>query len=300
MYELNRELVNKLSSVVHRLENIARENPIYIDLFNKLSDLSIEINKLKPPLIYTRELFEKYTELFIKIENTSRVLDKFKQYVSEEITTQLVDLMSSLHRYLDVLKKTYRKERLLFILPIASVLLIYSWSVFIYFSTNIDLAKLFIIPLIIAFGSLIVNNKGFLTLSYILLTSSAVVSTGLVIIYGKGTTYEQYSILLYLLILLTSVSYIHTSRLIGSKTNRERIINFMDNLIKLTSSTRERLEDNVLKTRELEEKAIEIYRKLYGSDGDKLFSYKLNILIMHGYRREEALKRTLSQVGETS
>ncbi|MEM1825910.1 MAG: hypothetical protein QXX35_04050, partial [Desulfurococcaceae archaeon] len=147
--------------------------------------------------------------------------------------------------------------------------------------------------------SLLLNNKNLFTISYIILCITAIVSIVSIIIYGLKDQYSQYdyyNIILYLLIILTSISYVNASRFIKSKTSSDKLVDFINNFIKKTSSKWELIREESIKLKELEEKAIELYRKLYGNDGEKLFKYKINLLLMHGYKIDEALRKTISQI----
>ncbi|MEM4532640.1 MAG: hypothetical protein QW607_00045 [Desulfurococcaceae archaeon] len=300
MYELNKELTSKLNTILNKLENISKEKPLYIDIFNELSRLNNELSRLKTPLVYTRELLEKYFELYLKINEANRILDNRSNYITEELVMQLNDIMDYLDKYISILKKNYIREKIVFNLPIytALVISILNTVVYLIYGRTLLASSLALTPILVII-SLLLNNKNLFTISYIILCITAIVSIVSIIIYGLKDQYSQYdyyNIILYLLIILTSISYVNASRFIKSKTSSDKLVDFINNFIKKTSSKWELIREESIKLKELEEKAIELYRKLYGNDGEKLFKYKINLLLMHGYKIDEALRKTISQI----
>ncbi len=300
MYELNKELTSKLNTILNKLENISKEKPLYIDIFNELSRLNNELSRLKTPLVYTRELLEKYFELYLKINEANRILDNRSNYITEELVMQLNDIMDYLDKYISILKKNYIREKIVFNLPIytALVISILNTVVYLIYGRTLLASSLALTPILVII-SLLLNNKNLFTISYIILCITAIVSIVSIIMYGLKDQYSQYdyyNIILYLLIILTSISYVNASRFIKSKTSSDKLVDFINNFIKKTSSKWELIQEESIKLKELEEKAIELYRKLYGNDGEKLFKYKINLLLMHGYKIDEALRKTISQI----
>lgn len=300
MYELNKELTSKLNTILNKLENISKEKPLYIDIFNELSRLNNELSRLKTPLVYTRELLEKYFELYLKINEANRILDNRSNYITEELVMQLNDIMDYLDKYINILKKNYIREKIVFNLPIYTALVISILNTVVYLIYGRTLlASLLALTPILVIISLLLNNKNLFTISYTILSITAIVSIVSIIMYGLKDQYSQYdyyNIILYLLIILTSISYVNASRFIKSKTSSDKLVDFINNFIKKTSSKWELIQEESIKLKELEEKAIELYRKLYGNDGEKLFKYKINLLLMHGYKIDEALRKTISQI----
>ncbi|MEM0380584.1 MAG: hypothetical protein QXP71_04575 [Desulfurococcaceae archaeon] len=300
MYELNKELTSKLNTILNKLENISKEKPLYIDIFNELSRLNNELSRLKTPLVYTRELLEKYFELYLKINEANRILDNRSNYITEELVMQLNDIMDYLDKYISILKKNYIffNDTATTEIYTALVISILNTVVYLIYGRTLLASSLALTPILVII-SLLLNNKNLFTISYIILCITAIVSIVSIIIYGLKDQYSQYdyyNIILYLLIILTSISYVNASRFIKSKTSSDKLVDFINNFIKKTSSKWELIREESIKLKELEEKAIELYRKLYGNDGEKLFKYKINLLLMHGYKIDEALRKTISQI----
>lgn len=295
MHELNREIVSKVESLLKRLEAALGEAPSLASIYNKFSDLLRELSRARAPHVYTRELFNRYVDLFVKVEDTARILDRRSEHVVEELVSQLEELLDSFQKYVSSLKKVSRRERILLNLPLYSVLLIYvvnAAAYYVYYGP--ELAAVFAALPLIALASIALSRSR-LDVSYALLSASAALGIGLTVLYGRDTAQERYNVLLYTLIIITSISYFQTSRVLRARVGREKVASFLESLAKASSDRRQQLEEEALRTRELEERALSLFKRLYGEDGEKLFNYKLNVLLMHGLKREEALRRILSQ-----
>ncbi len=300
MYELNNELVAKLRNIVNKLEDIVKTRNIYTNILQDYHDLLKRLENMKVPNVYTREAFDRYVDLYVRLDSIEKILERKSWVTFEELNSILDDLKNNLHNYINSVKKSYQKELFVFSSPIYIALITYIVSAIIYFTTKngFTMFTLEIILALIALASIFISKYSF-EASYAVLSITAIMGIIFTIQHGTRTLYDHYNILLCMTILVISVMNIQASRMIKSKNYKEKIHNALMNLRKLTEELHKtKSEENILRVKELEEKALRIFREIYGDIGEKLLYYKINLLVMHGYKREDALKKIISMYSE--
>lgn len=298
MYELNNEIIVKLKSIVNKLEDIIKKRNISTELIRDYHELLKKLENMKIPHIYTREAFDRYIDLYVRLNDLEEILKNKNWSTFEELYNILSELKDNIYSYIDSVKKSYQKELFAFLSPIYIALSMYIISAIIYY-TALGVSTIFTLELLLALitiGSIVLSKYSF-EASYTVLAGTAIMGIFFTLKYSSKTPYDHYNILLCMAILVISIMNIQASRIIKSKQYQEKIHNALSSLKKITEEIRKARtseDEDILKIRELEEKALKIFRKLYGEYGEKLLQYKVNILVMHGYKREDALKKIIS------
>ncbi|MCD6300598.1 MAG: hypothetical protein J7L82_00830, partial [Staphylothermus sp.] len=135
-------------------------------------------------------------------------------------------------------------------------------------------------------------------LSYIFLMLSAIIGLVQLSLHTSITENEIYTGFIYILIFITATTYLHTIRTVKSKEYLSKIKELATKIEKLSTIEEQKVETPGAddQEKELYERALELYRKLYGSNAEKLLNYTINIMIMHGFKRKEALEKNLKNL----
>jgi len=241
-------------------------------------------------MVYNRGIILRYLDLYNKLDELMQVMQK-TDLTAEEIKTVYDETINSIEMYLNELKKQAFREELMLSTPIYTSIVIYLINLFSLFPETVPVASLSIALALSVVSALVFRRTRLV--SYIILTLSGIVALNSSLSIGDEITIH-YSALVYVLIIITSIVYMQTIRTASSKMYQDRVREVANELSKLAKKLEKKPEEDRLRINELYEKALKIFNKLYGEDGGKLLEYKINIMMMNGTSREEALKKIIS------
>lgn len=290
-------LKERLLEVLKILQDKSREQPMFNQLVKKLKNEYEELSKVSPtPIIskYQVDLFMhiiKYLEELVKLVNIEEIS-------AEEIHAVIRDLDRSIKDYIYVMKKDMLRSKIMFYSPIYLAFIIYLINLIIASNTQSQLIINTIITLI--GGVALVLSMIRLDYAYIAILASAI--TGLFSLsyfINKLTSQNLYIAMIYILIIISATTYFQLLKTTRSKTYQDKIQTIISNIMDLTKKLSENRSEKITeKTNELMNKLLGKYREIYGVEGETLLKYKLNVLIMHGYSKEEAIKRLYKELEE--
>ncbi len=295
LYELLRE---KISEALKLLQKRSVENPLLKPLVNRLENDYRELGKITPSPLISRYQVDAFINIMKHLEELTDLV-KSSEVSVEEINGILRDLEKSINDYIVIARRENLKIKLMFYSPIYLSFIIYLINLVI--TTN---PLLIIGNTIVAVlgASAIITSMIKLDYSYILVTISAIIGLFIISYTNQELTIQNiYMILVYVLIIISSITYFQLIKTTRSRKYQEKVESLLSNILDLTRKIYEgsrRVEKDKTKLELLKRKAIEKYEKLYGDNGLKLFNYKLRVLIMHGYDEEKAIKKILEDLGE--
>jgi len=290
--ELRRLLLKKLELINRKISEKARENPVYTSVLDDLSEIINKIKLSRTVPIISRKQIDFYMLLMNKINEFILLLED-KNVSPEDIISSYKDLKSLINSYLDFIKKEALKNKILMSLPVIFAFLVYLTNIFTLQQIQ-QIGLLNIITLIIG-GTAVAFLFIRMDLSYIFLMLSAII--GLIQLSMRKTLTENdmYTGFIYVLVFITATTYLHTIKTMKSKEYLSKIKELASNIEKISIRKEQRTEkeETIEEENKLYEKALELYKKTYGSNAEKLLNYTINIMVMHGLKRREALEKIL-------
>ncbi len=298
MSYLSRELEKKLDEILSLISRYEKENILYSHIREKIESFREKLSKASTPLIYSKSIFENYITIYSKLNELENILKNNSGLIVEDIMGYVDELDTLFTIYLKDMRKTYLRENIMLNTPIFTALTIYLINILVYSTISYELLAISLVVSLIALISIIFSTRNKLDLSYILLALSGLTGFIASILYSPASQYTRFTLIVYILIIITAVIYLQTIRTARSRTYKEKIMDTMKKITEITEQFNKTVKEDPLKIHELEEQAKNIFRKIYGKDGNKLLMYKINVLVMHGFKREEALKKIISMYKE--
>ncbi len=290
--ELRRLLLEKLELISKKISEKARENPAYTSI---LSDLSETINKVKlsktAPII-SRKQVDFYVLLMNKINEMILLLEN-GDISPEDLVSSYKDLKGLINSYIDFIKKEALRNKILMSLPVVFAFLVYLTNILSLQQIDpLNMATLIIGGISVAFLFIRMD------LSYIFLMLSAIIGLVQLSLHKTITENDIYTGFIYVLVFITATTYLHTIRTVKSKEYLSKVKELASNIEKISIRKEQRVEkvETIEEENQLYEKALELYKKTYGSNAEKLLNYTINIMIMHGLKRREALEKILRNI----
>ena len=219
MYEFNNELVAKLRNVVSKLDDLVRSRSIYSGLVDDYREILRKLETLNAPHVYTRDAFNRYVSIYVKLSDVEKILSKSSNLTLEEIMSYLDELKTELNEYIVSVRKAYKREAFAFTSPIYVAIATYLVSAIVYYSVvgNPLMVYAEILLAILAIIALLIKRIGF-EYSYTILALTAMAGIVATLYLGKRTFFDNYNVLLLIVILMFSIMNIQANRLIKSKT----------------------------------------------------------------------------------
>jgi len=290
--ELRRLLLKKLELINRKISEKARENPVYTSVLDDLSEIINKIKLSKTMPIISRKQIDFYMLLMNKINEFILLLED-KNVSPEDIISSYKDLKSLINSYLDFIKKEALKNKILMSLPVIFAFLVYLTNIFTL--QQIQQIGLLNITTLIIGGMAVAFIFIRMDLSYIFLMLSAIIGLVQLSIRKTLTENDIYTGFIYVLVFITATTYLHTIKTVKSKEYLSKIKELASNIEKISirKERRTEKEETIEEENKLYEKALELYKKTYGSNAEKLLNYTINIMVMHGLKRREALEKIL-------
>ncbi len=293
--ELRRLLLEKLGLINKKISEKARENPAYTSILNDLSETINKIKLLKTMPIISRKQIDFYMLLMNKINEMILLLED-ENISPEDLISSYKDIKSLIDSYLDFIRKEALKNKILMSLPVIFAFLVYLTNTFslqqIQQINPLNVATLIIGGIAVAFLFIRMD------LSYIFLMLSAIIGLVQLSLHKTITENDIYTGLIYVLVFITATTYLHTIRTVKSKEYLSKVKELASNIEKISIMKEQRVEkvETIEEENKLYEKALELYKKTYGSNAEKLLNYTINIMVMHGLKRKEALEKILRNI----
>ncbi|MET1159953.1 MAG: hypothetical protein ABWW65_03240 [Thermoprotei archaeon] len=297
MSSFNKELYKLVQNVYKELENRLGRSYLLGSVKNKLDSVINELSNAREPTIITRELLENYVSIRTKLYSISNALSKQHDYSTEDLLSLVDDIEQSLRSYLILLKRILFKESIVLALPIIASIIIYLFQLFIFTYKYAIVTITYSLLVLVSVAALLISRRSYI-LSYTLTLLTVIIAIYVTIVY-LPLQEVQLLLLVYGLLIATIITYMHSVRITGTYAYRERVRKAIEEINKFTESiikSSEKLQTSTV--RELEEEAKRLFTKLYGNTAEQLLSYKLNVLVMHGYKREDALKKIVTTLRE--
>ncbi len=297
--ELRRLLLEKLGLINKKISEKARENPAYTSILNDLSETINKIKLSKTMPIISRKQIDFYMLLMNKINEMILLLED-ENISPEDLISSYKDIKSLIDSYLDFIRKEALRNKILMSLPVIFAFLVYLTNIFslqqIQQIDPLNVATLIIGGIAVAFLFIRMD------LSYIFLMLSAIIGLVQLSLHKTITENDIYTGLIYVLVFITATTYLHTIRTVKSKEYLSKVKELASNIEKISIMKEQRVEkvETIEEENKLYEKALELYKKTYGSNAEKLLNYTINIMVMHGLKRKEALEKILRNIQTSS
>jgi len=291
------ELVARLKAVVAKLEELAKTRSALASVVEDYRRILGDLESVKPPSIMSRELLGAYYTLLRELEEVEKAVAA-GTYTVDDLSVLLSEFKSSLANYAKLLKSLHWREEVALTTPVlvAAASFIFNSVVYYTLAGNQMLAGIQALLAVAVLASLALRDKSYVY-AYAVAASAGLASTLSALNWGVGSVYDYYTVLLSLAVVFFAIVNTHAYRILKSQNYRNRVQNLLDSLKQLAQNRSSGSSEDELLAAKLEEQAREIFRRLYGEQGDKLLSYKLNLLRMHGYSRVDALKKIIESSG---
>jgi len=296
MLELNSEIYTRLKNVLSSIENYLKSKGMYSDFLNEYYDYLEKLRNINSPIVYIRDVFTKYVSIYGRIIDVERVVAGIENVSIDELKSILDDLKNDLDNYIETVKKAYRREKLVYDTPKYIALLVFMIGGIVYLANYNALLSLISagFALILVISIYIVKYN--VTLSSIINIIVALTGVTSILLLTQYELFEHYTVLTLLVVIILSFINIQSYRLANSETYKSRIREAIDNLRKLSEELKKISRGDYKVDPSLESEALKLFRELYGEDAEKYLSYKVNIMVMHGYKRDDVLKKLITSL----
>lgn len=302
---LQKNLLNALKRLIQELLSYSnKERDQFVrQVINRLEKNYSMLDRVRPPIIPTRRFIYAIENLLSKLLKLNSVAKEYmeKRISLEEFRRMVSEYEEALRLYANIASSERIKISIYMVLPQTTLFATIIYQLFILglsLTTHVLLivstllAISFIIILISPIISYIINSVNiFLVLNDTL--SSISVNRALPHIM---------LIILYMLTLITSITYIHVLYITSSKKNISMVEKTLLTLLRNMdlSTHRSKASDKEVKEEteynKLYEELKNIYREIYGELGEEYFQFRFKILLINGMPPKEILKKFLSEI----
>ena len=285
-------IVSKMNELFKLLNDYVKKNPAIQPLVKELREKFNEFEKIKEIDIIPPQQLEAAVYLVEKINELVSILKRTEELSSEEVKALIIELNKRLENYIYVAKAVGNRMKAAFYTPIYLAFVIYFLNIFIYAKPS----DLMIWLSIFAISGIAVALSFYrLLYSYIALMASALIGFLQLALKEEITTSMLFLFMIYVLIFLSSTSYLQFVKTTHSTGYRNKVKTLLSMIFREPPSKRNRKELEAKIMNEYE-KLKNLYKKIYGENGEALLNYKLNTLVMHGMPRNDAIKKLLKEV----
>lgn len=284
-------IVSKMNELFKLLDDYVRKNHTAQPLVKKLREEFDEYKKIKEIDIIPPQQLEAAVHLVEKINELVSILKRAKELSSEEIKALIMELSKRFENYIYVTKSVRNRMKIAFYTPVYLAFAIYFLNIFIYAKP----ADLVIWLAIFAIGGIAVALSFYrLLYSYTMLMASALIGFLQLALKEEITSSTLFLFIIYVLVFLSSTSYLQFIRTTHSTEYRNRVKKLLSIVFEEhTKRDKKELEAKIMNEYE---KLKKLYREIYGENGEALLNYKLNTLVMHGMPRNDAIKKLLKEI----
>ncbi len=295
---LHRRVLEKISNLAKILEEYSNKNPYAKNFVEKITELYKRVEKYREPLIPSRNYIEIVLEVIRKLNSIEDTLVNSQNKLTlEDIRSLLRELEYSLNKYSLIMKRDNFRVTLLLRTPI--YVAFFSYIVFFTLKIINGLNPFYDLILVVLGLTALILSQLNLSYTFIVLIIASIYGI-LSLPFKPRSTDDLYLVLINSLILMSSISYFQIIKNVKSSSFKDKLKNLISGFEELDKKLREasirdkEQMDNV--TLKLEEEIRKIFKEIYGEYGEALMQYKLNVLLMHGTSRKEALKKIYEEL----
>ncbi len=289
---IHRLLIDKSRELLKLLDNFIYQSPSLRASKNELLKIHKELVLLRPPLVITRPYIDVLVRTLAKINNTIYII-KSESLGVDEILSLLTDIKRLLDEYKSVTKKERLKTMIGLLTPIYTGVFIFAADAL----SRLVLSQEFLPVVFLAAlaSSTFVLSFIRIKLAYYSLILGGLIGVWLDLLYPLNESSQTiYSSIIYFLLLAVSLSYYNIIRTSSSEYNRARIKNIIKEATKMREEITMSEESPELKSK-LEE-LTKYFTKLYGDKGKELLMYKINVMVMNGKKRDDAINELYNRL----
>ncbi len=297
-FGLHRRILDKVKDLINILEKYSDTHPSAKRFVKEIEDLYDELKKKSEPIVPSRIYVETVLKIIKKLNSIEDILSvSGEELTLEDLRSLLRDLEELIYNYIAIIKREDLRLTILFRTPIYLALIIYT-AVFIIRIVEGVNALYDSVLFAIGFLAFLVSFKR-LSYSFALLLFASIYSVAILPLKPRDSL-ETYLILINMLILMSAISYFQLMRSVRSKTFRDKIKDLVKGFEELDKKIREsaggKIERPDSRIARLEEEVLNSYIEIYGDYGRELFRYRLNVMLMHGMSKKDALNKMYEEI----
>lgn len=302
---LQRNLLNALKRLIQELLSYSnKERDRFVrQVINRLEKNYSMLDRVKPPIIPTRRFIYAIENLLSELLKLNSIAKEYmeKRISLEEFRRMVSEYEEALRLYANIASSERIKISIYMVLPqttlfatiiYQSFILGLSLTTHILLIVSTLLAISFITILISPIISYIINSVNIFLVLNATLSSVSV---------NRALSHIML-IILYMLTLITSITYIHVLYITSSKKNISMVEKTLLTLLggMDLATHRSKASDKGVKEEteynKLYEELKNIYREIYGELGEEYFQFRFMILLINGMPPNEILKKFLSEI----
>ena len=300
IYGIHERILSKIDEFSKLLQDYSSRKPAIKSLVEELTRERENLKMINEPLIMSKNYIDSSLKLLRMLNNAVFILSREKENItSEDIRSITREIITAIKNYVKTTNREVFKSKLTISVPIyvAAVTFIIAYFYRLYVTGNSSIIDA-TVALLGLTGLILsrINNM----YAYLSIFIGALIGLFTVKLNNMSIA-DIYLVMIYLLIIATSGFYFQIIKNLRSGRVKTRIEELLNEFDKIDKKIREAplkkpSKEEALRIEKIEEMLRRIFREKYGLYGDKLLEYKLNVLIMHGKTREEALKQLLKQL----
>ncbi len=300
IYGIHERILSKIDEFSKILDEYSSHKPAIKSLIDDLSREKENLKAVSEPLIISKNYMDSSLKLLRILNNAVFILSREKESITaEDIRSITREIITSIKNYVRTAKREVFKSKLTISVPIyvaaVTFIIAYLYRQYVTGDSSIIDATIALLGVIGLVLSRISNMYAYLTIFLGSLIGLFTVDL------SKVSIADIYLVMIYLLIIATSGFYFQIMKNLKSGKIKAKIEELLNEFDKIDKRIREAplkkpSEEETLRIEKIEEKLRGIFREKYGVYGEQLLKYKLNVLVMHGKTREEALKQLLKQL----
>ncbi len=296
MFSIHKYMIKKLQQVEDRIKEFSKKDPLLEQIHDKLDRMVRKLSSYKEPYVFSKSYVDVSLNIIRTTNSILHILDSMSEKLTaEDIRSLVSSLESNVNVYEQIIRREYMKNMIMMQLPIIVAVVTYVLA-FLYNFIVLGTSSLYYVILpVLGLASLLLLPLG-LGYSYILLIAASIFGIFFIPL-DKMTIDKVYLMTIHILVLFSASSYFQLLRSVRSKKFANKVKSMLEEYEALDKKIREAPEQKQEpRVYTLMEKALKLFREYYGEDGEKLFKYKLNVLLMHGKSIEEALKTLINNI----
>lgn len=296
VFSIHKYMIKKLQQVKDRIKEISKKEPLLEHIHDKLDKMIEKLGNYKEPYVFSKSYVDVSLNIIRSTNSILHILDNMpEKLTAEDIRSLVSSLENNVNVYEQVIRREYLKNMIMLQLPIVVAVITYILA-FLYNFIVLGAGNLYYIILpILGLASLLLLPLG-LGYSYIVLIAASIFGIFFIPL-NKMTIDKVYLMTIHILVLFSASTYFQLLRSVRSEKFASKVKSMLEEYEALDKRIREAPEQKQEpRIYTLMERARKLFREYYGEEGEKLFRYKLNVLLMHGKSMEEALKTIINNI----
>ncbi len=293
-------IINTIESLKEKL--MSKKSERVSSIISRINNSLDVLRNLKPPLVLTKRYVDATNFLIRYVVKLKNLIEEYinDKVLEEDLFKVLQEYENAIRVYSIITVRERFKTQLYLAIPQLILISTLAYQIYI---ANIPLhTPLLEIVIVLVMSSIVLLNYNVVFSHAINVISALILLNNMINIGIKGNILALIVPTLYIVALLSSLSFMHLSYVISSKKHLSRIESILKGMLsaKYTVVHKDKERKALDKNIKMIEKTVrEIYRSLYGDKAEDYLRYKLTLLIISkGISKEEALKRLLEEVEE--